>query len=73
MPDIEAQIQRLQEEQYFQEKLLKELDTLIIDHEGRLEKIDKCLNVLQNQLLVIQELLSLKIENVPPPHYLPKL
>ncbi|MBQ7739481.1 MAG: SlyX family protein [Desulfovibrionaceae bacterium] len=73
MSDIEAQIQRLQEEQYFQEKLLKELDTLIIDHEGRLEKIDKCLNVLQNQLLVIQELLSLKIENVPPPHYLPKL
>ena len=73
MLDTEQRIQRLEEEQYFQEQLLQELNKVVIDQGTQIDKLKQDFQDLQKQFLAMQELLAVKFENTPPPHYLPKV
>ena len=73
MTDVNLRLQRVEEEQYFNEQLLRDLNQVIIEQDAEIQKLKHDLSDLQKQFLVFQELLTEKIANVPPPHYLTKL
>ncbi|MCR4666162.1 MAG: SlyX family protein [Desulfovibrio sp.] len=72
MADLDTRIARLEEQQYFQETLLQELDVALRAQQKSIDALEKQVQVMQTELSVLRELLGPKGENVPPPHYLPE-
>ena len=69
---VEARLTRLEECQYFQEQLLRELHEALRSQQEQLDAIERRAGILAEEVGMLRELLSEAPVNVRPPHALPE-
>ena len=72
MQETESRLIRLEEGQYFQETLLKDLDSALRAQQNEINQLEHVVASMRTEILILKELLAAKGESVRPPHYLPE-
>ena len=70
MPSIEEdRLARLEEQSYFQEQALAELNQALTRQQFQLDEMEKRLALAEKRIAVLLPLLETDGQNAPPPHY----
>lgn len=72
MPDIEERLARLEEELFFQDKNLHELNETVLRQQKELDRLAGELGEAGRILRAMREMIGPKPENSVPPHYPPQ-
>lgn len=73
MQQLEERLQRVEENYYFQEKFIEELNAVVILQQEQIRTMQQELDELKKQIAMLRDLLDVKFENTTPPHYLEKI
>ena len=69
MPSTENRLARLEEQSYFQEQALAELNQALTRQQFQLDEMEKRLALAEERIAVLLPLLEEGGRNAPPPHY----
>ena len=69
MASTEDRLARLEEQNYFQEQVLAELNRALIRQQAQLDGLEKRLALAEKRLAALLPLLEEGAQSVPPPHY----
>jgi SlyX protein len=69
MPSIEDRLTRLEEQNYFQEQAIAELNQALTRQQVQLDEMEKRLALAEERIAVLLPLLEEGGQSAPPPHY----
>ncbi|MBR4741462.1 MAG: SlyX family protein [Desulfovibrio sp.] len=69
--ELEERINKLEENQYFQEKLLQDLDAVLLAQNSKIAMLQEELHSLQREVVKLRELYCVP-KDVRPPHSAPE-
>ena len=69
MPSTEDRLSRLEEQSYFQEQAVAELNRALTRQQFQLDEMEKRLALAEARIAVLLPLLEEGGQSVPPPHY----
>lgn len=70
--DMENRLTRLEEQLYFQEHTLQELNEALLAQQKQLDVMERALKRMEEQEQKLVAMLDNKPENTMPPHYMPE-
>lgn len=70
--DLEKTAARLEEQAYFQERLLSQLNDALTGQQKQLDLLEKRVEQMENSLNAVLEALRDAPQNTLPPHYMPE-
>ncbi len=70
--DMEERLARLEEQLYFQEHTIQELNDVLFAQQRQMDAMQKILKEMAERERKILELVAEKPENSLPPHYMPE-
>ena len=70
--DMEERLARLEEQIYFQEHTIQELNDVLFAQQRQLDAMQKTLTEMAERERTLLELVAEKPENSLPPHYMPE-
>ena len=70
--DMEERLARLEEQLYFQEHTIQELNDVLFAQQRQLDAMQKTLTEMAERERKLLELVAEKPENSLPPHYMPE-
>ena len=70
--DMEERLARLEEQIYFQEHTIQELNDVLFAQQRQLDAMQKTLTEMAERERILLELVAEKPENSLPPHYMPE-
>ena len=70
--DMEERLARLEEQIYFQEHTIQELNDVLFAQQRQLDAMQKTLTEMADRERKLLELVAEKPENSLPPHYMPE-
>ncbi|MBQ9536224.1 MAG: SlyX family protein [Desulfovibrionaceae bacterium] len=73
MAHILDRLQRVEENQYFQEQLVEELNALVVSQQAEIASLKRDLDGALQKLQDIVQLIDLHFANTKPPHYAEKI
>ena len=70
--DLEEKLARLEEQLYFQERLLSQLNDALTGQQQQLDQLEKRVGELENNLETVLDATRDAPVNTLPPHYMPE-
>ena len=69
MPSTENRLARLEEQSYFQEQAIAELNQALTRQQFQLDEMEKRLTLIEQRIAALLPLLDEGGQSAPPPHY----